>query len=106
MHDMAQKTRAPAPPLRDPASEAHVDFSGAMSYGDYLRLDQLLACQQPLSEQHDEMLFIIIHQTTELWMKLARHELRAATAHLRADNLAPAFKGMARVSCIQAQLIQ
>jgi tryptophan 2,3-dioxygenase len=106
MHDMARKTRAPAPPLRDPASEAHVDFSGAMSYGDYLRLDQLLACQQPLSEQHDEMLFIIIHQTTELWMKLARHELTQAIGQIRADRLAAAFKGLARVSRIQAQLIQ
>jgi tryptophan 2,3-dioxygenase len=77
-----------------------------MSYGDYLHLDQLLACQKPLSEQHDEMLFIVIHQATELWMKLVLHELRQATAQLRADNLAPAFKGMARVSRIQAQLIQ
>jgi tryptophan 2,3-dioxygenase len=93
-------------PRRDPASEAHVDFSAAMSYGDYLRLDQLLDCQHPVSAQHDEMLFIIIHQATELWMKLALHELRAATGHLRADNLAAAFKGMARVSRIQAQLIQ
>jgi len=95
-----------APSRRDPASEAHVDFSAAMSYGDYLRLDQLLDCQHPVSDQHDEMLFIIIHQATELWMKLALHELRAAIAQLRADNLAASFKGMARVSRIQAQLIQ
>jgi len=95
-----------APPRRDPASEAHVDFSAAMSYGDYLRLDQLLDCQHPVSDQHDEMLFIIIHQATELWMKLVLHELRAAIAQLRADNLAASFKGMARVSRIQAQLIQ
>src|SRR5216683_1025660 len=92
--------------IRDAASEAHVDFSAAMSYGDYLRLDQLLDCQQPVSDQHDEMLFIIIHQATELWMKLVLHELRAATAQLRADALAASFKGMARVSRIQAQLIQ
>jgi tryptophan 2,3-dioxygenase len=95
-----------APSRRDPASEAHVDFSAAMSYGDYLRLDQLLDCQHPVSDQHDEMLFIIIHQATELWMKLVLHELRAAIAQLRADNLAASFKGMARVSRIQAQLIQ
>jgi tryptophan 2,3-dioxygenase len=91
---------------RDPSTEAHVDFSAAMSYGDYLRLDQLLDCQHPVSDQHDEMLFIIIHQATELWMKLVLHELRAATAQLRADKLAASFKGMARVSRIQAQLIQ
>src|SRR5260370_5925699 len=91
---------------RDAASEAHVDFSAAISYGDYLRLDQLLDCQRPVSDQHDEMLFIIIHQATELWMKLALHELRAATAQLREDRLAAAFKGLARVSRIQAQLIQ
>src|SRR3954469_25512754 len=90
----------------DAAEGAHTDFTASMSYGDYLKLDPLLACQQPVSDQHDEMLFIIIHQATELWMKLALHELRAATAQLRADNLAPAFKGMARVSRIQAQLIQ
>jgi len=98
-----KKTAAPG---RDPVSKAHVDFSAAMSYGDYLRLDQLLDCQHPRSDQHDEMLFIIIHQATELWMKLALHELRAATAQLREDQLAAAFKGMARVSRIQAQLIQ
>ena len=97
---------AAPPSRRDPASEAHVDFSAAMSYGDYLRLGQLLDCQQPVSDQHDEMLFIVIHQATELWMKLVLHELRAATAHLRADNLKASFKGMARVSRIQAQLIQ
>jgi tryptophan 2,3-dioxygenase len=91
---------------RDPRTKAHVDFSAAMSYGDYLRLDQLLDCQRPASDQHDEMLFIIIHQATELWMKLVLHELRAAIRQIRADDLAAAFKGLARVSRIQAQLIQ
>src|SRR5260370_19171114 len=93
-------------PRRDPASEAHVDFASTMSYGDYLHLERLLDCQHRVYDQHDEMLFIIIHQATELWMKLALHELGAAMAQLRADNLAAAFKGMARVSRIQAQLIQ
>src|SRR5438105_2076035 len=91
---------------RDPASQAHVDFRGAMSYGDYLHLDQLLACQQPVSEQHDEMLFIVLHQATELWMKLVLGELAQATAQIREGGLAAAFKGLARVSRIQAQLIQ
>jgi len=97
---MAGKTK------KDAASEAHTDFSRAMSYGDYLALDQLLAAQHPRSDQPDELLFIIIHQATELWMKLVLHELGAATSFLREDKLQPAFKGMARVSRIQAQLIQ
>ena len=96
----------PAPKRRDAAAKAHVDFAAAMSYGDYLALDQLLACQHPRSAEHDELLFIIIHQATELWMKLVLHELRHALAQLRADSLQPAFKSLARVSRIQAQLIQ
>ena len=103
---MARRPPARKAAIRDPAAEAHVDFSQAMSYGDYLRLDQLLDCQRPLSGQHDEMLFIIIHQATELWMKLVLHELREATRQIRGDELAGAFKGLARVSRIQAQLIQ
>ena len=85
---------------------AHTDFSGAMSYGAYLQLDTLLSAQKPLSDRHDELLFIIIHQATELWMKLAIHELRSAREQIRAERLPPAFKGLARVSRIQAQLIQ
>lgn len=85
---------------------AHVDFEQAMSYGDYLGLDELLACQKPVTEEHDEQLFIIIHQATELWMKLILHELEAAMERVRYDDLAPAFKMLARVSRIQSQLIQ
>jgi tryptophan 2,3-dioxygenase len=88
------------------ASDAHTDFAGAMSYGDYLQLDTLLGAQQPRSDSHDEMLFIIIHQATELWMKLTLHELEAARHLIMADDLAPAFKHLARVSRIQSQLIQ
>ena len=97
------------PPIRPDmnlAAEAHTDFSRAMSYGDYLHLDTLLAAQMPLSGEHDEMLFIVIHQASELWMKLVLHELDAARRLLRAEQLQAAFKGMARVSRIQAQLIQ
>ena len=96
-------------PLRPrPAHEgAHVDFSrGEMSYGDYLALDQLLAAQNPRSGQHNEMLFIIQHQTTELWLKLILHELGAARDRVRADDLQPAFKMLARVGRIMTQLIQ
>jgi tryptophan 2,3-dioxygenase len=77
-----------------------------MSYGDYLQLDRLLDCQKPLSDRHDELLFIILHQASELWMKLVLHELRAAAAEIAEDRLEHAFKGLARVSRIQAQLIQ
>jgi tryptophan 2,3-dioxygenase len=82
------------------------DFSSRMSYGDYLRLDQLLSAQRPLSEppQHDELLFIIQHQTSELWLKLMVHELRSARALLRDDELQPALKRIARVKHIQHTL--
>ena len=79
------------------------DFSRQMSYGDYLGLDQLLSAQHPRSEpaQHDELLFIIQHQTTELWLKLLVHELRSARALLATDDLAPALKRLARVKHVQ-----
>ena len=82
------------------------DLDGQLTYGRYLKLDQLLSCQAPVSDSHDELLFIVIHQATELWLKLTVHELRAARAQLRADDLQPAFKMLARVSRVQAQLIQ
>lgn len=85
---------------------AATEFAGAMSYGDYLALDELLACQRPRSAHHDELLFIVIHQASELWMKLMVHELEAACAALAADALKPAFKMLARISRIQAQLNQ
>lgn len=91
---------------QDPGAGAHTDFSQAMSYGDYLQLDTLLAAQNPLSDRHDELLFVIIHQATELWLKLALHELRAAREAIRTDRLEPASKNLARVSRIQAQMIQ
>jgi tryptophan 2,3-dioxygenase len=76
-----------------------------MNYADYLRLDQVLTAQHPLSPDHNELLFIVQHQTSELWMKLMLHELRAAVAHLSRDELAPAFKMLARVSRIMEQLV-
>ncbi len=85
--------------------KARLDFSTAMSYGDYLQLDAILSAQKPLSPAHDEMLFIIQHQTSELWMKLMLHELRAAMENIAADALAPAFKRLARVSRIMEQLV-
>ena len=85
---------------------AHTDFRDGMTYAEILRLDQLLACQKPLSDRHDEMLFIVIHQATELWMKLILHELEAAIRALRGDEFRPVFKMLARISRIQSQLIQ
>jgi tryptophan 2,3-dioxygenase len=79
--------------------------SADMTYGDYLHLDAVLAAQHPLSPDHNEMLFIVQHQTSELWMKLMLHELRAAVASIAADDLPPAFKMLARVSRIMEQLV-
>lgn len=82
------------------------DFEKEMSYGDYLQLDQVLSSQRLLSGHHDEMLFIVIHQTSELWMKLILHELTAATEHITEGRLEPSFKMLSRISRIQQQLIQ
>src|SRR5689334_24119827 len=85
---------------------ARLDFAGAMSYGDYLHLEAVLGAQKPLSRDHNEMLFIIQHQASELWMKLMIHELVAARDQVRGDDLQPAFKMLARVARIMAQLNQ
>lgn len=84
------------------------DHAARMTYAGYLQLDALLACQTPLSQppHHDEMLFIVQHQTTELWFKLVVHELRAAMAAVAAGDLEPCFKVLARVKTIQAVLLQ
>jgi tryptophan 2,3-dioxygenase len=85
--------------------KAQLDFSHSMSYGDYLHLDAILSAQQPRSPAHDEMLFIVQHQTSELWMKLMLHELTAAVRNVAADELPTAFKMLARVSKIVEQLV-
>jgi len=84
---------------------AQLDFSQDMSYSDYLHLDAVLNAQQPRSPDHNEMLFIIQHQTSELWMKLMLHELHAAIAAVANDQLGTAFKMLARVSRIMEQLV-
>ena len=84
---------------------AKMDFSEAMSYGDYLGLDQILSAQHPRSPNHNEMLFIVQHQTSELWLKLMLHELQAVRVQMRAGDLAPAFKMLARVARIMDQLV-
>ena len=86
-------------------AEVQLDFAHSMSYGDYLSLDAILSAQHPRSPDHNEMLFIVQHQTSELWMKLMLHELRAAMAHIAKDELGTAFKMLARVSRIMEQLV-
>ncbi|EZH67475.1 tryptophan 2,3-dioxygenase [Bacillaceae bacterium JMAK1] len=87
-------------------SSIHTDFKENMTYSDYLSLDSILSSQQRLSNHHDEMLFIVIHQVSELWMKLIIHELKAATTAISNGELSSAFKMLARVSKIQSQIIQ
>ena len=89
----------------DAAEGALVDFSADMSYGDYLHLDTVLGAQHPRSPDPNEMLFIVQHQTSELWMKLMLHEMGGAIAHIAADRLHSAFKQLARVSKIMEQLV-
>jgi tryptophan 2,3-dioxygenase len=93
---------------RELESGIELDLRDRLSYGGYLQLDRLLSAQTPLSKppHHDEMLFIVQHQVAELWMKLVVHELRAAIAHLRADDLNPCLKILARVKQIQRQLFE
>ncbi|MCG7572340.1 tryptophan 2,3-dioxygenase [Phaeobacter sp. CNT1-3] len=101
MTNEPQTTNTPFDPAKD---GAQMEFDGRMSYGDYLGLDAILGAQAPKSSAHDELLFIIQHQTSELWMKLAVHELQAARSLLIDGQYRPAFKMLARVSRIFEQL--
>jgi tryptophan 2,3-dioxygenase len=96
---------ARSPDPRDLSQES-IHWDQDLTYAGYLSLDKLLDCQRPLTDAHDEMLFMIIHQASELWMKLCLHELRAAMRAVSADNLDAAFKMLARLSRIQGQLRQ
>src|SRR5690625_1521376 len=86
--------------------EIHTNFKDDMTYSDYLHLDTILTSQHRLSGHHDEMLFIVIHQVSELWMKLILHELTSAINSIAKGKLSNAFKMLARVSRIQTQIIQ
>ncbi|HKW84765.1 MAG TPA: tryptophan 2,3-dioxygenase [Burkholderiaceae bacterium] len=102
------KTTDPRTPLPEQIVHdegAQLDFSKDMSYADYLHLDEVLNAQHPLSPEHNEMLFIVQHQTSELWMKLLLHELSAALRCVASDELGSAFKMLARVSKIMEQLV-
>jgi len=86
--------------------DIHWDPRDGLSYSQYLGIDALLAAQTPLTDEHDEMLFIIIHQASELWLKLCLHELNGAIAHVQRDEVGPALKMLARFARIQEQLSQ
>ncbi|WP_394131924.1 tryptophan 2,3-dioxygenase [Shewanella maritima] len=90
-------------PLED---SIHTNFNDDMSYGDYLKLEKVLSAQQPLSSEHDEMLFIVIHQASELWLKLAGHELSCAVENIKSGDFGHAFKVISRVKQILNQLTQ
>jgi tryptophan 2,3-dioxygenase len=99
------KNSCPAHNDSDSANAIKTAVDGSMSYGDYLQLDAILNAQKPRSPDHNELLFIVQHQTSELWMKLMLHELRAAIAAVAKDELGAAFKMLARVSKIMEQLV-
>ena len=101
------ETKPAAKPFVDLRDEQiHWDLTNSLSYSQYLGLEKLLDAQHPLSYEHDEMLFIVIHQVSELWMKLCLHELNTVVDCVRRDDLGPTFKRLARVSTIQQQLLQ
>jgi tryptophan 2,3-dioxygenase len=91
---------------RELEKSIHTDLKDRMSYGKYLHLPQILNAQQLRSDQHDEMLFIVIHQASELWLKLAGHEVEAAIRSVKEDDFRHAFKVIARVKLILTQLTQ
>ncbi len=101
--DSAVETQLGYRPLEDGVT---TDLAGRQTYSGYLQLDTLLAAQQPLSDHHDEMLFIVAHHVTELWLKLLVHELRSATRLLASDDLPPALKRLARIKHIERQLFE
>src|SRR5450631_3583596 len=103
---------AQAPPGAEPATQVdlsdesvHWDLGSSLSYSEYLRLDRLLDAQKPLSGEHDELLFIIVHQASELWMKLFLHELAGVMECVRRDDLDPSFKRFGRITQVQLQLL-
>ncbi len=103
--DAAAPAALPADLPSAHADGAQLDFGSDMSYGDYLHLDQVLGAQHPLSTDPNELLFIVQHQTSELWMKLLLHELQRAIGFVATDRLQPAFKALARVSRVMEQLV-
>src|SRR5690606_40821669 len=91
---------------RELESTIHLELSKGSTYGDYLRLEELLSAQRPVTDNHDEMLFIIQHQTSELWIKLLLHELDLAVKLVREDRIGESFKIFSRVAHIQRTLLE
>jgi tryptophan 2,3-dioxygenase len=107
MSHRSKRTDAPmADNQRDLEAGIETDLDGKMTYGGYLQLGTLLSAQRPISGRHDEMLFIVQHHVSELWMKLVIHELKAAIAHLQADDVDGCLKVLARVKQVQRQLFE
>lgn len=102
---MTEPTLPPRPRVDLSDEGVHWDLGSSLSYGEYLGLDKLLAAQRPLSHEHDEMLFIIVHQASELWMRLMLHELEAVFDSVRRDDLDPSFKRLSRIARVQQQLL-
>lgn len=102
---MTEKRYSPTEKVDLSDERVHWDLGASQSYGEYLQLAKLLDAQQPNSLEHDEMLFIVVHQTSELWMRLFLHELDAVVECVRRDDLDPSFKMLGRISRIQQQLI-
>ena len=95
-----------APPESRIGDDIHVDLAGRMTYGDYLQIKTLLSAKKPLTDKHDEHLFITVHHVQELWLSLMAHELATAIDHIQHDLLPPAFKAMARMTRILEQMIK
>ena len=105
MSDPPDKKYQPSERVDLSDEKVHWDLGSSLSYGEYLQLDKLLAAQKPLTFEHDEMMFIIVHQTSELWMRLMLHEIDSVLGCVQRDNLDPSFKSLTRVSLVQTQLI-
>ncbi len=103
MDEQESNKQAPRVDLR--GEQIHWDLGTSQSYGEYLQLDKLLGAQKPNSFEHDEMLFIIVHQASELWMRLFLHELDGVMACVRRDELDPSFKMLGRIERVQGQLL-
>src|SRR5215470_9461552 len=101
-HDPSGKSYEPSERVDLSDEAVHWELGSSLSYSEYLQLDKVLDAQKPLTYEHDEMMFIIVHQTSELWMRLMLHELRGVLECVRRDELDPSFKMLARVSQVQA----
>ncbi len=101
---MSEEQRPPGSRIDLSTEDVHWDLGSSQSYGDYLQLTQLLGAQQPISDAHDETMFILVHHVSELWIKLFLHELDFVRRCVVRDDLDPSFKALQRIGKVQAQL--